>query len=47
MIEEFKKYVDNYDLNNENIKLKYNHSLRVMALSRKYAVKLGFSKYFS
>lgn len=44
MIEEFKKYVDNYDLNNENIKLKYNHSLRVMALSRKYAVKLGFSK---
>lgn len=42
MLEEFTKYVNNYDLNDENIKLKYNHSLRVMELSRKYAKILGF-----
>lgn len=44
MLEEFKKYVSNYDLNNELIKLKYEHSLRVMNLARKYAKMLGFNK---
>ncbi|MBP3634980.1 MAG: HD domain-containing protein [Bacilli bacterium] len=45
MIEEFNKYVSNYDMNNENIKLKYNHSIRVMNLSEKYAKLLEFSDY--
>lgn len=43
MLEEFKKYVSNYDLNNEKIKLKYDHSLRVMELSKKYSEILGFN----
>ena len=30
MLEAFDKYVSNYDLNDEKIKLKYNHSIRVM-----------------
>ncbi len=41
---EFDKYVSNYDMNNKDIKLKYNHSYRVMKLQEKYAKKLGFSK---
>lgn len=41
MIEEFNKYVNNYDLNNKDIRLKYNHSFRVMELSEKYANLLG------
>lgn len=45
MKEEFDKYVNNYDLNNSDIKLKYNHSYRVMELSRKYATLLGFNEY--
>ena len=45
MLEEaFNKYVENYDLSNSDIKLKYNHSFRVMKLQEKYAKKLGFSK---
>ena len=40
MLEEFEKYISKYDLNDENIKLKYNHSLRVMKLSEKYALTL-------
>lgn len=44
MIEEFEKYVSAYDLNNEKIKNKYNHSIRVMELSEKYAKALGFSQ---
>lgn len=44
MIEEFKKYVSNYDLNNSKIRLKYNHCIRVMNLSHKYAIILGFSE---
>ena len=44
MIEEFKKYVNNYDLNDRFIKLKYNHSIRVMELALKYAEKLGFNE---
>ena len=43
MVEEFEKYVNNYDLNNIKIKLKYNHSIRVMNLCVKYAKKLGFN----
>ncbi len=45
MIEEFRKYVSNYDLNNIKIKSKYDHSIRVMELSQKYSKKLGFSDY--
>jgi hypothetical protein len=43
MLEEFEKYTNNYDMNDVNIKLKYDHSYRVMNLSRKYANLLGFS----
>lgn len=44
MIEKFDKYVSNYDFEDENIKLKYNHSIRVMNLMIKYAELLGFSE---
>ena len=44
MKEEFDKYVQNYDLNNIDIKRKYRHSYRVMNLSKRYATLLGFSK---
>lgn len=37
MIDEFINYVSNYDLNNIKIKLKYDHSIRVMNLMIKYA----------
>ena len=40
----FDDYVSNYDMNNEKIKLKYNHSYRVMNLSEKYAKILGFNE---
>lgn len=43
MIEAFKKYVNNYDLNDEKIKMKYEHSFRVMELNKKYATMLGLS----
>lgn len=43
MIENFDKYVHNFDMKDENIKVKYNHSYRVMKLSEKYARKLNFS----
>lgn len=45
MKEEFNKYVSNYDFSNSKIGRKYNHSYRVMELSRKYAIELGFSDY--
>lgn len=45
MIEEFNNFVNNYDMSNDKIKLKYNHSYRVMELSKKYAIMLGFSEY--
>lgn len=45
MIDEFINYVSNYDLNNIKIKLKYDHSIRVMNLMIKYAKKLGFDSY--
>lgn len=44
MKEKFAHYVSNYDLSNPNIQLKYNHSLRVMELSEKYAQKLEFNE---
>lgn len=44
MVEEFEKYVNNYDLDNIKIKLKYNHSIRVMNLCVKYAQKIGFNE---
>ena len=33
MIEQFKNYVENFDIKNSDIKAKYNHSLRVMKLN--------------
>lgn len=45
MIDEFINYVSNYDLNNIKIKLKYDHSIRVMNLMMKYAKELGFDSY--
>lgn len=45
MLEEsFDKYTSNYDLNDINLKSKYNHSYRVMELMTKYAEKLGWNK---
>ena len=44
MLEVFNEYVSNYDMNNLKIKLKYDHSIRVMELSLKYARLLGFSE---
>lgn len=45
MIEEFNKYViDNHDIESDGIKRKYNHSIRVMELSIKYAKLLNFSE---
>lgn len=44
MKEAFNKYVSNYDLNNKDIKIKYDHSYRVMALSKKYATLLNWDK---
>ncbi|MBR3161815.1 MAG: HD domain-containing protein [Bacilli bacterium] len=44
MIEDFTKYVSNYDLSDANIKRKYDHSIRVMNLAEKYAKKLRFNK---
>ena len=42
---EFDDYVSNYDLNNDKIKLKYNHSYRVMSLCKKYSKILNFNDY--
>ena len=42
---EFDDYVCNFDLNDEKIKLKYNHSYRVMSLCRKYSKLLNFNDY--
>lgn len=43
MVEEFEKYVNNYDLTKEKIIPRKNHSIRVMNLCIKYAKKLGFN----
>ena len=45
MIEEFDEYTHNFDMNNIKIKRKYDHSYRVMELSKKYATLLGFDKH--
>lgn len=42
-IESFKEYIKDYDITNDKIKLKYNHTLRVMELQNKYAKILGFT----
>ena len=39
----FNKNVSNYNLDNPDIKLKYNHSFRVMKLQEKYAKLLGWN----
>lgn len=44
MLEVFKNYVDNYGMDNDKIKRKYCHSIRVMNLSLKYAKILNFSE---
>ncbi len=44
MEEAFARYVSSYDLDDPNIKLKYEHSLRVMVLMMKYARLLGYSE---
>lgn len=44
MIDAFNKYVNDYDMNDIDIKLKYNHSIRVMNLMVKYAKLLNFSE---
>lgn len=44
MIEVFNEYVNAYDMNNPKIRLKYDHSFRVMDLSLKYAKILGFNE---
>ena len=43
MLEEFKNYVSNFNMKLDGIKRKYNHSIRVMNLSIKYAKLLGYS----
>ncbi len=40
----FNDFINNYDLTDFDIRLKYNHSYRVYNLSLKYAYLLGFSK---
>lgn len=40
---EFDKYASNYDLSDNRLKSRYNHSYRVMALCEKYATELGWN----
>ena len=40
----FDEYVSNYDMNDKNIKLKYNHSYRVRDLQEKYAKMLNWNE---
>ena len=37
-IEEFNKFISNYDINNEAIKMKYNHTFRVVDYANKILV---------
>lgn len=39
--DEFMKYINNYDIENENIERKIYHSLRVMEISKKIATNMG------
>lgn len=40
----FKKYVENYNLDNDKIKLKYDHSLRVCELCKDIAISLKLNE---
>ena len=44
MLEEFEKYISSYSLDQSYMKLKHDHSIRVMELMGKYAKELGFSE---
>lgn len=44
MLEAFEKYISGYSLNQSYMKLKHDHSIRVMELMGKYAAKLGYSQ---
>ena len=44
MMEEFEKYISGYDLDQGYIKLKHDHSIRVMELMEKYAKLLGYNE---
>ncbi len=44
MFEQFKLYVSKYDMSNEKISYKYNHSLRVSEIARKLATEMKLSK---
>lgn len=41
--EAFEQFVSNYDISNNKIKLKYNHTLRVVAICREIAISEGFN----
>lgn len=40
---EFLKYTEKFNLEDENLKRKQQHSLRVMELSKKIATKIGLT----
>ena len=40
----FDNYINNYDLNDKKIKIKYKHSYKVENLMKELAIKLGLSK---
>lgn len=44
MLEEFEKYISEYSLNQSYMKLKHDHSIRVMELMGKYAKELGYNE---
>jgi len=44
LIEQFKKYVDNFDINDIGISRKYYHSLRVMDIAEEIAINENFDK---
>ena len=44
MVEEFEKYISGYNLDQGYIKLKHDHSIRVMELMEKYAKLLGYNE---
>lgn len=44
LIEKFKEYISRYDMTNENILNKYNHSIRVMRMAIKYSKDLSFNE---
>ena len=45
MEEEFLRYVNNYDINDDMIKRKYEHSLKVSKINEKYARLLNFNEH--